>query len=79
MYSLYYNKSELKIAIKKEPEGRFIMRTPKDENGIYTYNSCYYMCDERKPLATLGNKIKTEWITEQKEILAKLEAMKNFR
>lgn len=73
MYTLYHNKSERIIEVKKATKG---MSNCTYTDEVTYYNGCYFICLKRKPLMEKAEEIKQSWIKETEEILKKLKEIK---
>jgi hypothetical protein len=73
MYTLYHNKRESIIEVKKATKGMSHCTYTDD---VAYYNDCYYLCTKRKPLVEKANEIKQSWIDELEQKLADVAAIK---
>lgn len=73
IYALYFKKDEFSIKIKDGSKFHGVIK----QSGVpQYYNANYYICDERKPLKELGQKIKNNWYAKALEDLSNIEKIK---
>lgn len=72
MYSLYFNRTERIIKIKKM--GKVIMGNPTEE--VVRYNDLYYISTDRKALKKKALEIKEKWINETTKELEEIKQIK---
>ena len=73
MYSLYHNKEDNEIEVKKAHKA---LQNVKYKEEITRYNSYYYLCLHRKPLIELANQMREAWIKEYED---KINDLKNLK
>ena len=72
MYTLYHNKRERIIEVKRASKG---MSSCTYTDKVERFNECYYTCLKRKPLVEKAKEIKQSWIEELEEEIAKVNAI----
>ena len=73
MYTLYHNKKERIIEVKKASKA---MAKCNYTDDITSYNDCYYICLQRKPLVEKAKEIKKSWIKELEDEMEKVKSIK---
>lgn len=74
LYSLYFNKDECKIQVKKaEKQFQDIKSKISNENEIYNYNSFYCFSFSQSVLKEKAKEIRNSWLEEAEKKLAKIK------
>jgi len=73
MYTLYHNRKEKIIEVKKAKKA---IRDIEYTDEVTFYNSCYFICLKRKPLMDKTKEIKQNWISELKKEIESIEAIR---
>lgn len=73
MYSLYYNKEEGIIRVRKTHAA---LKNVEHKEEVTYYNDCYYLCLKRKTLIEFARQMRDEWIKEYESKIDDLKSLK---